>query len=150
MTGALPRWVVFSLAGLAGIAWVGCVAAAPVTFEVPLSGAQQVPPVKTAGTGTADLTWNPTKRTVSWHITYRDMSSPVTMAHFHHAPKGENGKVRVWLTHRGRPVASPIVGKATLSRTEAKQFEAGEWYINVHTKKHPAGEIRGQVIPPKG
>ncbi|MGH7068728.1 MAG: CHRD domain-containing protein, partial [Acetobacteraceae bacterium] len=24
-----------------------------------------------------------------------------------------------------------------------------ELYINVHTKDHPAGEIRGQVVPPK-
>jgi hypothetical protein len=30
-----------------------------------------------------------------------------------------------------------------------EQFFAGEWYINVHTQDHQAGEIRGQVMPPK-
>ncbi|MBV8471971.1 MAG: CHRD domain-containing protein, partial [Hyphomicrobiales bacterium] len=25
----------------------------------------------------------------------------------------------------------------------------GQWYINIHTKDHPDGEIRGQVAPPK-
>jgi hypothetical protein len=29
-------------------------------------------------------------------------------------------------------------------------FEAGNMYINVHTKANPGGEIRGQVMPPKG
>jgi len=42
-----------------------------------------------------------------------------------------------------------IKGEATLTPEQAKQFEAGDWYINVHTKDHPAGEIRGQVKPPK-
>ena len=27
---------------------------------------------------------------------------------------------------------------------------AGEWHINVHTQANPGGEIRGQVMPPKG
>ena len=38
---------------------------------------------------------------------------------------------------------------ATLTPEQAKQFSDGEWYVNVHTQSHPAGEIRGQVVPPK-
>lgn len=123
--------------------------AAAESFKVPLSGSQQVPPVETSGSGSADLTWNPATRVVTWSITYSGMSSPVTMAHFHGpATHGKNAPVLVWLTKRGEPVSSPITGKATLSAAQAKQFAAGEWYINVHTKDHPAGEIRGQVQPP--
>jgi hypothetical protein len=40
-------------------------------------------------------------------------------------------------------------GSATLTQDQAKQFSAGEWYVNVHSQSHPAGEIRGQVVPPK-
>jgi CHRD domain len=140
---------VVMLVGLTLLAWAGLAAAAPISFKVPLTAAEQVPPVKSAGTGTADLTWDPGTRILTWRVTYSDMSSPVTMAHFHHDARGHNGPVVIWLTKKGGPVASPIVGKATLSVKDAEEFEAGDWYINVHTKDHPGGEIRGQVVPPK-
>ena len=57
--------------------------------------------------------------------------------------------MEVWLTQKGKPVSSPIKGHATLTEAQAKQFMDGESYINVHTKDHPAGEIRGQIMPPK-
>jgi len=62
---------------------------------------------------------------------------------------GHNGPVAIWLTKKGEPVKSPINGRATLSPKEATEFEAGDWYINVRTKDHPEGEVRGQVVPPK-
>jgi len=147
---SLSRRTVLALAGLACIAWVGSATAASVSFKVPLTGMEQVPPVTTSGKGTADLTWDPSMRVVTWSISYSDMSSPVTMAHFHHGAQGKNGPVVIWLTKKGSPVESPIKGKATLTPEQAKAFEAGDWYINAHTKDHPAGEIRGQVMPPKG
>ncbi len=149
MMGAFSRRAVFALAGLACIAWAGSATAAPKSFKVTLNGAQQVPVVKPSGTGTATLTFNPSTREVTWRITYSHMSSPVTMAHFHDGAKGKNGGVQIWLTTKGKPVKSPITGKATLTEPQAKELEAGDWYINVHTKKHPAGEIRGQVMLPK-
>ncbi len=150
MTSSFSRRAVFAVAALACIAWAGSASAAPKSFKVTLSGAQQVPPVKPAGMGTAHLTWNAKTDEVTWRITYSHMTSPVTMAHFHDGAKGKNGSVEIWLTKKGKPVKSPITGKAKLTASQAKQFEAGDWYINVHTKKHPAGEIRGQVMPPKG
>jgi hypothetical protein len=139
---------------LGGLAWVASAAlaqAAPVSFTVPLTGAQQVPPVQTQGTGTADLTYDAATRAVTWTITYSGLSGPATMAHFHGpAASGKNGPVKVWLSQKGQAPTSPIKGETTLSPADAQQFAAGDWYINVHTKDHPGGEIRGQVMPPKG
>jgi hypothetical protein len=144
------RWATGMLAGLTCIIWAASATAASESFTVPLTGAQQVPAVMTSGKGTADITWDPSTRVVTWSISYSDLSSPVTMAHFHHGASGKNGSVVIWLTKRGSPVSSPIKGQATLSAHQARDFEAGAWYINVHTTDHPAGEIRGQVVPPKG
>lgn len=125
--------------------------AASQSFEVTLTGAQQAPPVDTAGKGTAKLTYDPATRVVHWTITYEGLSGAVTMAHFHGpAELGKNAGVQVWLAKQGSAVQSPIRGHATLTPDQAKQFEAGEWYVNLHTKANPGGEIRGQVVPPKG
>lgn len=120
------------------------------SFKVPLTGAQCVPPVDTTGSGTAELTYDPATRVVTWNISYSGLSSPSTMAHFHGpAMKGKNAPPVIWLSTQGSPPANPIKGTATLTPDQAKQFSAGEWYVNIHSQSHPAGEIRGQVVPPK-
>ncbi len=145
----LSRRAILALTGLACVGWVGSATAATVSFKVPLSGAEQVPPVSTAGKGSADLTWDPSTRVVSWDITHSGLTGPVTMAHFHNGSEGKNGPVVIWLTKKNTEAMGAIKGKATLTPEQEQQFEAGDWYINVHTKDHPAGEIRGQVKPPK-
>lgn len=125
--------------------------AAPVSFSVPLTGAQQVPPVETSGSGNASLTYDPDTKVVTWNITFSGLSGDATMAHFHGpAATGKNGPVVVWLSQKGTmSVTSPINGQATLSPALAQELTAGDLYINVHTKDHPSGEIRGQVLLPK-
>jgi hypothetical protein len=147
---ALSRRVVILTAVIASAGWIGLAQAAPMSFTVPLTGAEQVPPVETAGKGSAAITYDPATRVVTWDITYSGLSGGATMAHFHGpADKGKNGPVVVWLSKQGSPAESPLKGEATLTPDQAQQFVAGEWYVNVHTPAHPGGEIRGQVIPPK-
>ncbi len=151
MNAAVSRRTVLVLGSLA---WAGSVTfalAAPPSFDVPLTGAQQVPPVQTSGSGKAVLTYDPSTRDMTWSVSYSGLSSPVTMAHFHGpAAEGKNASVVIWISKKGGSASSPITGQATLTPAQGEQFTSGNWYINVHTQDHPAGEIRGQVIPPKG
>jgi CHRD domain len=149
MDRGISRRAAIFLTGLACAAWAVPASAAPASFTVPLSGAQQVPPVQTSGTGSATITYDPSTQKVTWSITYSGLSSAVTMAHFHNAAAGKNGPVVLWLSNRGGSVSSPITGAATLTAAQAQQFLAGDWYVNVHSQDHPGGEIRGQVMPPK-
>jgi len=152
MTNRIVPRTVAVLAGLTAIAlWAGPSLAAPESFQVPLTGAQEVPAVDTGAKGTAKLSYDPASRVVTWTITYSGLSGPATMAHFHGpAAKGENAGVQIWLTVKGKPVENPIKGQAILTPDQAKDFAAGKWYVNVHTEQHPGGEIRGYVTPPKG
>ena len=137
---------------LLGFVNAGAALADATSFKVPLTGAQSVPAVDTTGSGTAELTYDPATRVVTWNITFSGLTGPATMAHFHGpAPAGKNAGVKVWISQKGNmDVTSPISGQATLSADDAQMFEAGNMYINVHTKANPGGEIRGQVMPPKG
>ena len=120
-------------------------------FKATLDGKSEVPPNASAGTGTADIDYDPASKMLSWKLTYSGLSGPATAAHFHGpAKQGQNAPVVIWLTSKTTPPSSPITGNATLTPQQAQQFLAGEWYVNVHTQSHPAGEIRGQVVPPKG
>jgi CHRD domain len=106
------REIVFT-ACLAGIAaWAGPTLAAPVSFKVPLTGAQQVPPVQTAATGTADLTYDPATRVLTWSVAYNGVSGPATMAHFHGpASEGKNGPPVIWLARRAPRLRVRLRGK---------------------------------------
>jgi hypothetical protein len=149
MHTGVSRRTLLALAPLAVVGSMTGALAAPMSFSVALTGAQQVPPVQSAGTGTANITYDPATRAVTWSVTYSGLSGEPTMAHFHDGAEGKNGPVVVWLSVKGSSPPSPFNGQATLTPDQATQFMAGDWYINVHTKDHPAGEIRGQVVPPK-
>ncbi len=150
MKRAMPRYALMVVAGLVWIVGSQLALAAPFNFKVPLSGAQEVPPVQTPAAGSADITYDPATRIVIWTITYSGVASPVTMAHFHGpAAQGKNAPPVVWLSKQGSPVEGSVKGQATLTPEQAEQFTSGILYINVHSKDHPAGELRGQVVPPK-
>ena len=152
MSPSLSKRAFMVVGGLALAGALSLAQAAPVAFEVSLTGAQQVPPAQTAGSGSANLTYDAGTRVVTWDISFSGLSSPATMAHFHGpAAAGKNAGVKVGISQKGAmDVTSPLMGQATLSPDDAKILEAGDMYINVHSKDHPSGEIRGQVMVPKG
>ena len=150
MVTAMNRRALIAFSTLLVFAGTRAAWAASTSFKVPLTGAQCVPAVDTSGSGTADIAYDPATRVVTWNISYSGLSSPTTMAHFHGpAKQGQNAAPVIWLSTQGSPPANPMTGSATLTPEQAQQFSAGEWYVNVHTQSHPAGEIRGQVLPPK-
>ncbi|HYF17959.1 MAG TPA: CHRD domain-containing protein [Ramlibacter sp.] len=107
-----------------------------------LSGAQEVPPVTTSGSGTVEATFDKQTNKLTYRVVYQNLSGPATAGHFHGpAPAGQNAGV----VHGFQNAASPIQGEATLTAAQAADLLAGRWYVNIHTRQHPGGEIRAQV-----
>jgi CHRD domain len=80
--------------------------------------------------------------TLTWRLTFRNLSGSATAAHIHTAPKRVAGPVTVPLC---APCTSPVNGTSTLTADQVKNLLAGKQYVNVHTAKNPGGEIRGQI-----
>lgn len=134
------------VAGAAAVLATGC-AMRPSEkieiYEARLSGAQEVPPVTSAGSGQAELQWNRNSNVLSWKVTFTGLSGEVTGAHIHGpASAGENaGVVIPFMTG----MSGTITGQTNLTSAQALDLAAGRWYVNIHTAAFPGGEIRGQL-----
>lgn len=118
------------------------VSAATAEIKVNLSGDQEAPPVKTAGSGSGTIKIGDDK-SVSGSVTTKNV--PGTAAHIHQGAPGENGKVIIPLTKSGDEWKVPEGAK--LTDEQYKAFQAGNLYVNVHTKANPNGEVRAQLKP---
>jgi hypothetical protein len=117
-----------------------------VALKANLQPSSEVPPRVSHGHGVLDATFDTSTKSLQWTLTYADLSGPVTAAHFHGpAPVGQNANVQVPIAKSDLP--SPMKGTATLDDKQAADLMAGQWYVNIHTKQNPSGEIRGQVLP---
>jgi hypothetical protein len=113
------------------------------TFGASLSGAEEVPPVSTSGTGGAEVNYNRDTNMMSYRVTYSGLSGPATAGHIHGpAGPGQNAGVVVPFANTG---TSPITGEVRLTPEQFSQLSSGQWYVNIHTARSPAGEIRGQL-----
>lgn len=125
---------------------IGPAIAAETKMQIKMTGAQEVPPNDSKGTGTVDLAYDPATKQVTWSLKTEALSSAAVAAHIHGpAAPGTNAGVVVNLAPNG--MAEPVNGSATLTDAQAKDLLAGKDYVNVHTTAHPGGEIRGQITP---
>lgn len=130
-------------AGLAAILLAACAGMSARNINVTLSGAEQIPPVSTAASGTGSIKVEE-DRTVSGSVTVKGLA-PVA-AHIHVGARGKNGPVAIGLTKTADNVWS-VPANARFSEEQYKAFLAGETYLNFHTPAHKGGEIRAQLQP---
>jgi CHRD domain len=118
--------------------------AATVDYRTTMTGKSEVPPNATTGSGDVLATLDTSKKTLSYTMTYMGLTGPATAAHFHGpAAPGANAGVAIAI---GMNPPSPSTGTVTLTDAQMKDLQAGKWYVNVHTKANPGGEIRGQLM----
>ena len=108
-----------------------------------LSGDQEVPPVKTAASGTASLTIN-SDMSVSGGVKTTGIVG--TMAHIHQGAGGANGPVIIPFSKDGDNGWAVPPG-TKMSPAQYQAYKAGDLYINVHSAANKGGEIRGQIKP---
>ena len=139
-------WAVAAAIALAGCAdmqskmpdWMPGSGAVKVT----LSGAEEVPPAKTEGSGSGSFRVAE-DRTLTGSVTTKGVAG--TAAHIHQGAKGKNGPVIVPLTKNGDTYSVPEGRKLTEAQVTA--LKEGNLYVNVHSNKYKGGEVRAQLQP---
>jgi hypothetical protein len=106
-----------------------------------MSGEEVVPPVpSTPGAGGMGIILNAAHTSIRFDAMVDDMTPAPTAAFVKLGAVGANGTVVFPLTINGMMMS----GDRAISPTELADLEAGNWYVEVQTAVHPAGELRGQ------
>src|SRR5262245_44199588 len=115
-------------------------------FSVILSGASEVPPIATAGTGSCTVTLDDVTGAVSVSGSFSNLTSNATLAHIHGlAAVGVNAGIIVTLTETGG-TSGNVSGGGTLTPAQITGMLNGLTYVNIHTSINGGGELRGQVF----
>jgi len=118
---------------------------ADMPLQISLDGSAEVPPVVTTATGSGQITLQD-NRLLKGSIDVSGIEP--TMAHIHEAPTGENGPPIITLVQDDDNSFS-IPQDTKLTEAQYKSYLGGNLYVNVHSAKHPDGEIRAQLIVTK-
>jgi CHRD domain len=121
--------------------------ATTASIATALSSRQEVPRPKgsvrrATGSFTATVAKLGTSGTIAWRLRFSRLTGRADAAHIHVARAGRAGPVAVALCG---PCRNGQRGTANLTAANLAALAAGRAYVNVHTAKNPAGEIRGQI-----
>ena len=139
-------------------------------FMATLDGYQEVPTLSVAGTGTFRADLAVTSESLSYRLSYSDLTGPALFAHIHLGRPATAGGVIAFLcdSTEGAPPGVPdcpgaggtvtgtiepddVVGPAAQGIASGEFAElvaalrAGATYANVHTVLFQPGELRGQI-----
>ena len=130
------------------------------SFKAGLSGDEEVPPVQTQARGEVKFELTETADELTYRFMIEDIKN-VTSAQIRQGRRGENGPPVMELFTEPKKedingtllavgkiepylLTGPLKGQSL--RSLMQLMETGEVYINILTKEHPDGEIRGQII----
>jgi len=161
---------VVAVLGLLGVVAAAVAGGGSRDVREHLQGYEEVPAVSSTGSGEFRARIRDTA--IEYKLSYRDLEGDVLQAHIHLGQERVNGGVSAFLcsnvgspppttppacpgttdgTVSGTIVAADVVGPAGQGIAPGEYAEllrairAGVTYANVHTDKHPGGEIRGQL-----
>ncbi|MEO3743367.1 CHRD domain-containing protein [Plantactinospora sp. B5E13] len=140
-------------------------------FRARLTGFEEDPlAISTAGSGHFSATVERSRQEIAYRLGYADLEGDITQAHIHFGGRARSGGISVFLcTNLGNGPpgtqacpAAPATITGTIRPADvigpsgqgiaAGEFDelvaairAGTTYVNVHSSRHPGGEIRAQL-----
>lgn len=131
-------------------------------YSATLNGYLEVPSISTTARGSfsAEIRGS----TITYKLSFRNLSAPTVAAHIHFARPDVNGGVAAFLCGGGGKPACPASGtvRGTIAPADVvgpvgqgiapgefaelvRAIRNGAAYVNVHSEQFPGGEIRGNI-----
>jgi len=117
------------------------------TFNMTLTGGQEVPMNASTASGNVQVMLNRTTGAVTVTGSFSGLSSNATVSHIHGpAAVGTTAPPLITLTVPSSP-SGTVTGTGTMDNVQMNDMLGGMTYVNVHSTTYPDGEIRAQVVP---
>ena len=136
-------------AAAAALALAGCshmgMSGGGETYTATLVPGEEVPPATDSqGRGTAEVHVDRATNELTYKVTWSGLTGPATIGHIH-GPAGPGKNAPPTVPFPGVAGQVSVEGKAKITPAQYADLAAGMYYVNIHTAKHPGGEIRGQL-----
>ena len=144
--GLVVRWLAvfaFSACPLS-VAW-----AETIKFSADMTASAEISPNDLKGKGRCDAALDTASNVLTWACTYSGLSGPPIGADFDgpisYSGATTDASASIQVGTAGS-LASPFRGSSKIDAKQAEELRLGRWWFDLHTKKFPAGEIRGAVV----
>jgi hypothetical protein len=149
VAGAIALTALFGAGVWTGLSGAGqhVRGATTLSLTARLDAAQDVPKPRVGagarGSFAGGLVRSGTGGSLSWRLTFQGLTGSAAASHIHFGRRGKAGAVAVPLCG---PCRSGARGTAKLNAKAVTALLGGGAYVNVHTARNAAGEIRGQIV----
>jgi hypothetical protein len=120
---------------------------------IPMTGANETPANPSTALGTLDVYYAKNSKVLSYKVTWQGLADTIVGMHIHGlAPAGyQIGIVQNILVTKNEPLfpfrGGSYSGTLNVDGVVIKEQDVlnGLYYLNIHTKVYPGGEIRAQI-----
>ena len=120
---------------------------------IPMTGANEAPVTNSTALGSLDVYYSKNSKLLSYKVTWQGLADTIVGMHIHGlAPQGYSTAIVQNILTVKNEAGFPFRG-GTYSGTlnvdgvviKEENILNGFYYLNIHTKTYPGGEIRGQI-----
>jgi len=120
---------------------------------IPMTGAQEAPATPSTALGSLDVYYAKNSKLLTYKVTWQGLADTIVGMHIHGlAPAGYSTAIVQNILTTKNEAVFPFRG-GTYSGTlnvdgvviKEENLLNGFYYLNIHTKTYPGGEIRGQI-----
>jgi len=142
----IRQFNIFGLVPLMAFMIIGCGSSNnSKTYNITLSGDNEVPSVITSATGSGSLTLDTSSNRLTGSFSVSGLTA--TAGHIHIGFTGSNGDVLIPLELSGDSTTFTVPENTILDARGLASLNNGKLYINIHSTAVASGELRGQVLP---